>query len=236
MNARLGLALALVAALGAGLLFWLSRDDDVEKASAALVPSNSLSSQPVTTPRLPASAAGGGAREPVGHHGRDGHHEPDDEEAIAAEGDGEPDDEERADEAPADEGDDDEAARPPASAGKADDAEPVGTLTKEAIQAAIKAVVPRVKACFEKGLEKEPDLAGRVIVQFDIEAEDGEGVVTRGEVPESETFSPFFDACVLEKVAGAQFPAPEGGGKVTVRYPFQFDPGGGYGGAPPEGP
>lgn len=53
-----------------------------------------------------------------------------------------------------------------------------------------------------------------------------------GEVPDSETRSPFFEQCVLTKVAGAEFPAPKGDGVVKVTYPFNFDPGGGFGPIP----
>ncbi len=113
---------------------------------------------------------------------------------------------------------------------------PTGTLSKEAIQASIKAVTPKIKACFEQGLKHDPSLAGKVVIEFDIEANDeGKGVVNRGEVKSAVTQSPFFEACVLKEVAGASFDAPEGGGKVVVRYPFKFDPGGGFGGeAPPD--
>jgi hypothetical protein len=233
MNGRAAAAIFLLVA-GATALFFLLRSSAVEPVvPAANATPPELSSRPVTTPRLPGMPASAQAAH------REDHHEPDDPAALADEGEGEPDDEEVGDEPAPDEAAAPDDAEPNAAAPSkpaARDDRPVGTLDKEAIQAAIKAVVPRVKACFERGLKQQPDLAGRVVVEFEIEADDGgEGVVTRGEVPDSETFSPFFDACVLKEVAGARFPAPSGGGKVTVRYPFQFDPGGGYGGAPPEG-
>jgi hypothetical protein len=107
---------------------------------------------------------------------------------------------------------------------------PRGSLSRQSIQKAIRAVVPRVQECYERSLETDPSLAGKVVVEFEIEGGDGDGgVVSRGEVPEAETFSPIFEACVLKEVAGARFPAPEGGGMVKVRYPFKFDPGGGFG-------
>jgi hypothetical protein len=110
---------------------------------------------------------------------------------------------------------------------------PLGTLSKEHIQNAMQAARPRVKACFDKALPKDPDLAGKVVIQFEIEAEDDLGKIARGEVAESETDSPFFDACVLKSIRGLEFDAPQGGGKVVVRYPFLFDPGGGFGGKAP---
>jgi hypothetical protein len=112
--------------------------------------------------------------------------------------------------------------------------EPVGTLDKEEIQAAIRSVTPAIKGCYEEGLKRTPDLAGRVVVQFVIAGGDDDvGFVRSGEVSESEADSVFFEACVLQKVSDVEFPAPGGGGVVTVRYPFNFDPGGGFGGDPP---
>lgn len=138
-------------------------------------------------------------------------------------GDADTDEVEEADAAPSPE-------RPPP------DAPPTGMLDKETIQDGIRAVTPYIKACFEEGLKQDPSLAGRVVVSFEIEAEEGEGRITRGEVKEAETQSLFFEACVLREVAKARFDAPRGGGKVSVTYPFSFDPGGGWGGEVPDDP
>lgn len=106
-----------------------------------------------------------------------------------------------------------------------------GSLSKESIMAGIKAIKPQIKACFDQGLKHNPSLAGRVLIDFEIEAnDDGKGKVVRGEVKDSEVQSPFFEACVLKEIGGQVFEAPEGGGSVRVTYPFNFDPGGGFGG------
>lgn len=107
-----------------------------------------------------------------------------------------------------------------------------GTIDRVAIRDGIEAVKPEIRDCFQEALRHDPSLAGRIVVEFEIEASNGQGTITRGEVVDSETRSPFFEACVLTRVAGAGFPAPEGDGTVKVRYPFHFDPGGGFGGAP----
>lgn len=103
-------------------------------------------------------------------------------------------------------------------------------LRKEDVRAAIAAVLPRVRDCYQQGLAQDASLAGSILVELELEAREGKGRVLRGEVPDPETRSPLFEACVLQQVAGAEFPAPEGVGKVVVRYPFRFDPGGGFGG------
>jgi hypothetical protein len=100
------------------------------------------------------------------------------------------------------------------------------------VQAAVQAVRPQVKACFDDALAKDPSLAGKVTIQLKLVAGDGGAQVKEGEVVYSETHSPFFEACVLQKLAGARFPSPGPEGTLTVRYPFNFDPGGGFGGSP----
>lgn len=107
-----------------------------------------------------------------------------------------------------------------------------GSLDKQAIQDAMKRMKPLIRGCYEEGLKHDPGLAGRVVIEFEISGEEGRGVVKQGTVADSEVAAPFFEACVLQKVSGLDAPAPEGGGVVKVRYPFTFDPGGGFGGEP----
>ena len=124
---------------------------------------------------------------------------------------------------------------PDATASATRSAEPsTNRISKESVQAAMQAVRPQVKACYDQALGQDPSLAGQVTLQLKLIAGDGGAYVAEGEVVDSETRSPFFEACVLQKVAGAAFPSPDGEGSVTVRYPFTFDPGGGFGSrAPP---
>lgn len=100
----------------------------------------------------------------------------------------------------------------------------VGTLAKEDVRAGVEAVKGRVKDCYQRGLAIDPALAGVVKVAFTLEGNDeGKGVVTKGEIAESDMNSPFFEACVLKEIAGAAFTAPGGGGVVNVSYPFRFE-------------
>ncbi len=88
----------------------------------------------------------------------------------------------------------------------------------------------QVKKCFESALKRDQSLAGTIHLTLEIQAIDGGGRVTSGEVPDSELHSPFFEACVLEAMAGADFPEPPNGETVRISYPVHFDPGGGWGG------
>lgn len=99
----------------------------------------------------------------------------------------------------------------------------VGTLAKEDVKAGVAAVKDKVKNCYERALQIEPELGGTVKVAFTLEGNDeGKGVVTKGEVADSDMNSPFFEACVLKEIATAEFKAPGGGGVVNVTYPFHF--------------
>ncbi len=108
-----------------------------------------------------------------------------------------------------------------------------GVIKKEDIRKTIKELRPGIGACYESALKLDPSLGGKIRITFEIEARDGYGKVVSGEVTDSELRSPFFEACVLEKVVAAKFPEPRGG-KTKVVYPFSFDPGIGWGGAPPQ--
>jgi hypothetical protein len=102
---------------------------------------------------------------------------------------------------------------------------PPGTIDKDGIQLAIRAVKPKIAECYEKALQHDPDLSGSLVVEFKIEGVDGGGNVTAGEINTSDMQAPFFEACVLKEVAQTPFPLPSGGGTVTVKYPFHFDQG-----------
>lgn len=104
-------------------------------------------------------------------------------------------------------------------------AEPApGTLDKDSIRKGIRAVTPMVKVCYEETLEEFPDAAGKVTIGFRIIGEDGKGRVEMSELDQEGTtlFDEKLHDCLQNRVAEAEFEAPEGGGVVNVRYPFVF--------------
>jgi hypothetical protein len=99
----------------------------------------------------------------------------------------------------------------------------LGTLAREDVKAGVAAVKDKVKDCYERGLKIDEHLGGTLKVSFTLEGNDeGKGVVTKGEIADSDINSPFFEACVLKEIASAEFKAPGGGGVVNVTYPFHF--------------
>lgn len=114
------------------------------------------------------------------------------------------------------------AEPPKAEAPKANDAPVVGggTVAKEAIAQAVRGAKNEVRLCYERELQKNPKLEGKITVKFVIGLN---GTVTRA----TEDSEPkFVDAkvtgCLLSVVRKLKFPRPLGGGEVIVRYPFVF--------------
>jgi TonB family protein len=95
-----------------------------------------------------------------------------------------------------------------------------GALAKEAIRRAIQRHLNEVRFCYTEGLRQKPDLEGRVQVMFVIS---GSGTVQQASVVESDLHQPGVEQCISAAVRRWNFPAPDGGGYVTVRYPFVFE-------------
>ena len=97
-----------------------------------------------------------------------------------------------------------------------------GSLAPELIRRIVRARFNSLRFCYEKGLQTNPTLAGRVAVKFVIDA--------NGAVPTAQDAgSTLSDATVVSCMVGVfkvmQFPKPQGGGIVVVNYPIVFDPG-----------
>jgi hypothetical protein len=115
------------------------------------------------------------------------------------------------------------------------DSDKVGTLDKEYIRSVVRDALPLLRECYELALASNPTLAGRLQVEFTIAGEPDVG----GLVESAETSKEGIGAneemseCVRETMMSLEFPAPEGGGRVEVRYPFVFSP---EGEPPPDPP
>lgn len=111
---------------------------------------------------------------------------------------------------------------PPASTwkvGAIDGSDVQGSLDKDVIRRVVRAHIAEVRGCYNRGLETDVDLAGRVIVQFKI---GGTGAVVSAEIVAS-TLPPSGAAvaqCIATMASRWTFPPPEGGGSVVVTYPF----------------
>lgn len=98
-------------------------------------------------------------------------------------------------------------------------------LDKDYIQARIKDdLVPLATECYESVLEDDPELAGKMVMTFQIVGdEEVGGVVDAAEVDPSSTLrNPAMDECMRESMMSLSFEPPKGGGTVSVTYPFVF--------------
>jgi hypothetical protein len=94
-----------------------------------------------------------------------------------------------------------------------------GLLSPEAIRRVVLRNLGQVAHCHEQGLAQNPALEGRVVIRFII---GGNGSVMGSQVQESNVAVPSVSTCIAGAVRRWQFPAPEGGGIVTVNYPFNL--------------
>lgn len=96
-----------------------------------------------------------------------------------------------------------------------------GTLDPDLIRRIVRAHIPEVRHCYNEGLGRDPELAGRVAIAFTI-AETGN--VEASKIQESSLADDEVSACIQAAVTRWIFPRPDGGA-VEVVYPFVLEPG-----------
>ena len=101
----------------------------------------------------------------------------------------------------------------------ADSATVVGSLTKDQIAKVIAAYMGQIEYCYERQLQREPHLRGKVLVNFVIGLS---GNVTSASVPSSTMGSPVVESCITGVFRRMPFPSP-GAGIVEATYPLVFN-------------
>jgi TonB family protein len=96
-----------------------------------------------------------------------------------------------------------------------------GALDKEIIRRVIRRHLNEVRFCYEKELVRTPTLAGRLTLQFTINAA---GQVIAATVPSSTLNNPALESCAVAAVKAWEFPKTRGDGTVVVNYPFVLSP------------
>jgi outer membrane biosynthesis protein TonB len=94
-----------------------------------------------------------------------------------------------------------------------------GGLDRDVIAEVIKRNLGQIRYCYERQLSSNPDLYGKLLVQFTIGAD---GNVMGPSIGQSTLKSAMVEGCVLRRVSGWRFPLPKGGTQVRVSYPFLF--------------
>jgi hypothetical protein len=93
-----------------------------------------------------------------------------------------------------------------------------GRLPPEAIQRVVRQSFGRLRSCYAAGLQRSPDLEGRIAVKFVI---DRDGQVTMASAAERTLEDASVASCVVKAYEAMSFPKPVGG-IVTVVYPVVF--------------
>jgi hypothetical protein len=93
-------------------------------------------------------------------------------------------------------------------------------LPPETIQATVRASFGGLRACYEAGLARRPDLAGTVVMDFKISADGSPSGATVA--AESTLRDEAVETCLVDRFSALEFPAGEG--VTTVKYPVVFDP------------
>lgn len=100
-----------------------------------------------------------------------------------------------------------------------DEATVEGGLDQDQILAVINKHLGQITYCYEKGLQAQPSIGGRVAVDFTIGPA---GRITVAKVAQSSLGSKLVENCMLDKMRTWQFPKPVGKVNVDVLYPFNL--------------
>ncbi len=96
-----------------------------------------------------------------------------------------------------------------------------GGLTPQEIMQVIRANLNQIRHCYEQLLQRSPNAAGSMTVNWIIGAD---GTVTSAQVAQSAISDSVMKGCVTGRITRWRFPKPRGTDSVTVNYPFVFNP------------
>jgi len=95
----------------------------------------------------------------------------------------------------------------------------LGSLDKSVIDRVVKQHLAEIRYCYQKELNKDPSLAGKIVLQFTIQAD---GRVSAASIKSTSLNNKVVESCITGRFLRFKFPQPVGGGKVMVSYPFVF--------------
>ena len=98
----------------------------------------------------------------------------------------------------------------------------LGALDKSVIDRVIKQHLAQIRYCYQKELNKNPGLYGKIVIKFVI-AKDG--TVSSAKTHTTSMNNPIVQNCICQRFMRFKFPQPKGGGIVIVTYPFVFKSG-----------
>ena len=92
-------------------------------------------------------------------------------------------------------------------------------LSKETIQKILKQQIPSIELCYQKALEKKPNIQGDVTLQLII---DSKGQVIKVSLVSSKLNNKNLEQCIIQKIKELTFPTPEGTEKVNATVSFNL--------------
>ena len=93
-----------------------------------------------------------------------------------------------------------------------------GSLDPSIIAKEIRGRLGAIKACYESGLKRNPNIGGKLVLRFEISSV---GKVTKADYEQDTMKDDDVNSCIKGKVLSWRFPAPAGG-SVQFSYPFVF--------------
>ncbi|MEK6556389.1 MAG: AgmX/PglI C-terminal domain-containing protein, partial [Bdellovibrionota bacterium] len=100
-----------------------------------------------------------------------------------------------------------------------DEATVEGGLDPDQVQAVVERNQGQMIYCYEKAIQSQPNLKGRVAVKFIVSPS---GSVSVANIAQSSVNSSKIESCILSKLRAWKFPRPKGNVAVNVVYPFAF--------------
>ena len=93
-----------------------------------------------------------------------------------------------------------------------------GSLSREEIARVIDAHLGEINHCYERALNEDPALRGKLVLEWTIQLN---GSVSQVRQKLSSMSNPSVAACIMDRIQKWRFPSPSGG-VVVVSYPFVF--------------
>ena len=98
----------------------------------------------------------------------------------------------------------------------------LGALDKSVIDNVIRQHLSQIRYCYQKELNKNPALYGKIVIKFVIAKN---GSVSSAKTHSTSMNNAIVENCICQRFMRFQFPQPKGGGIVIVSYPFVFKSG-----------
>ena len=94
-------------------------------------------------------------------------------------------------------------------------------LEKQDLDRVVKQRMGEIRGCFQRASQQDPDLAGEVVVRFQVTAS---GAIGSATIKRSTLQNSVVEACIREQFLKMVFPRPPGNKPIQASYPVVFTP------------